>query len=66
MKQTKQPNKFTFDKDTQECKRNGRKFGTIIYWDDKQIDVIIETKKHRGTGEVMTFKIVTDEDTNQN
>jgi hypothetical protein len=57
-KTPKKPNTFIFDKEKQECKRNGRKFGKILNWTDNEIEVLIETKQHRGTGEIMTFRIV--------
>jgi hypothetical protein len=62
MKQTKQANKFTFNWETKEVKKNGRKFGEIIASTDKQIDVLITTKQHAGTGEIMIFHIVPNED----
>jgi len=63
MKQQK-TNKFTFDWDTKEVKKNGRKFGQIVAATPKQIDVLITTKQHAGTGDIMIFHIVPDEDTN--
>lgn len=65
MTKTKQPNQFTFNWDTNEVKKNGRKFGEIIASNPKQIDVLITTKQHQGTGEIMTFHIVPNEDKNQ-
>ncbi len=58
-------NKFTFNWDTKEVKKNGRKFGEIVESNPKQIDVLITTKQHAGTGEIMTFHIVPNEDENQ-
>lgn len=66
MKKIKQANKFTFDWDTLWVLKNGRKFGEIIARNETQIDVRITTKQHRGTGEIMTFKIVANESENQN
>ena len=66
MKQTKQANKFTFNYDTMEVTRNNRKFGDIVSHSDAEIIVRITTKQHRGTGELMTFKIVANESENQN
>ena len=65
MKQEKQ-NKFQFNFESKEVKKNGRKFGEIVFTSEKQIDVRITTKQHRGTGEIMIFHIVPNEDENQN
>jgi len=62
----KKANQFTFDWDTLEVKKNGRKFGVVIARNEKQIDVRITTKQHQGTGEIMTFHIVAHEDKNHN
>lgn len=66
MKQIKQANKFTFNYDTMQVSRNNRKFGDILQYSDTEIIVKITTKQHRGTGELMTFKIVANESENQN
>ena len=65
MKRTKQPNRFTFNYETKEVTRNGRKFGEIEQYSDAEILVRITTKQHRGTGELMTFKIVPNESENK-